>query len=127
TAGGYGGGSCAPITRGAVTRFAEDGAPLLMSGITMRGNSVDLAASAQGDFLAIASPGGYFLGGETLQVYATAMMQDTMDQDVCTGPSLIAGNNNSQVIAVAFDGQGLLYSFSREPVELEIFSLAGWQ
>jgi mono/diheme cytochrome c family protein len=126
TAGGYGGGSCAPITRGAVTRFAEDGAPLLLAGIAMHGTSVDLAASAQGDFLAIASPGGFFLGGGTLQVYHTSMLQDATSIDVCPGPTIVGNNPNNQVTAVAFDAQGLLYSFSREPVELEIFSLAKW-
>jgi Cytochrome c len=125
TAGGYG-GSCAPITRGAVTRFSEEGAPLLLSGISMHGVSVDLAASAQGDFLAIASPGAFLLGGQSLQVFPTSHMRDDMSQDGCLTPPGISVPSASQVVAVAFDGQGLLYSFSREPVELEILSLAKW-
>jgi mono/diheme cytochrome c family protein len=123
--GGYSGSGspCASITKGAVTRFAPDGTPHIMSSISLQGVSVDLAPSAAGDWVAVASPGSYLSGGQTLQLYATAAMTDGMSQDFCVGPQLFAGGS-SQVVAVAFDAAGLLYSFSREPVELEILSLA---
>jgi mono/diheme cytochrome c family protein len=123
--GGYSGSGspCVSITKGAVTHFASDGTPRSMSGIALQGLSVDLASSAAGDWLAVASPGGYLPGGQTLQLYATASMTEDVSQDFCVGPQLFGGGS-SQVIAVAFDAAGLLYSFSREPVELEILSLA---
>jgi mono/diheme cytochrome c family protein len=122
TVGGYG-SACAPITKGAVTRFGAEGTPQVMSGVALQGLSVDLAPSPSGEWLAIASPGGYVLGMQTLQLYATASMIDDMSQDFCSAPAWVGGGSN-QVVAVAFDAQGLLYSFSRAPVELEILSLS---
>jgi mono/diheme cytochrome c family protein len=119
--GGYG-GNCAPITQSAVTQFAGDGTPLSTMNVAMLGVSVDVALSPDGQWLAVASPGGYLAGARTLQVYGTThMAAEFRGENGCSQSALGAGAS-SQIIAVAFDAAGLLYTFSREPAELEIFS-----
>jgi mono/diheme cytochrome c family protein len=119
--GGYGSG-CAPITQGAVTRFGSDGTPLSTLPIATLGLSVDVAVSADARFLAVASPGAYLQGRSTLQVYATATMVSEISADGCPG-AMMLGGDRGQIVAVDFDATGLIYTFSREPAELEIFSL----
>jgi mono/diheme cytochrome c family protein len=121
TQGGYGAG-CAPITQGSISRFGADGTPQGAVPIATLGLSVDVAISANGSWLAVASPGGYLVGNTTLQLYMTANMTSEITSDSCPGPMLAAGGG-SQIVAVDFDAAGLLYTFSREPAELDIYQL----
>jgi mono/diheme cytochrome c family protein len=124
TQGGYGAG-CAPITQGSISRFGADGTPQGAVPIATLGLSVDVAISGNGSWLAVASPGGYLVGNTTLQLYNTANMTSEITSDSCPGPTLAAAGG-SQVVAVDFDAAGLLYTFSREPAELDIYELGNF-
>jgi mono/diheme cytochrome c family protein len=120
--GGYG-GACAPITQGAITRFDMDGVQTGTMPIALHGVSVDLAISADGQWLAVASPGAYLQAGFTLQVYATARLTTEFVADGCGDSANAGGGSTGQAVAVAFDAAGLLYSLNREPAEIEVSRL----
>ncbi|MDB4987392.1 MAG: hypothetical protein JWN04_2570 [Myxococcaceae bacterium] len=162
-AGGYGGGfgNCQPITQGGVTRYDAAGkpsSPILLGGAAL---VVDIAASSDGRWLALAKPGAYLRGeSASLEVISTALSSaggngdagvaipasTTLDGGVpslppgvfvtadgglqFTGPSFISPSQcntgwtegfDVQTTAVAFDLEGNLYAFSREPAQLTIY------
>jgi len=155
-AGGYTSGAlgCSPITQPSITRYDERGghdAPILLGGAAL---AVDVAASNDGRWLAVAKPGA-FLRGEraSLEVISTSsrsgdgapldggvaldagpsdLFTQTADGSIVFDPTnFIAPNDcntgwgdvfDAQTTAVAFDAQGRLYAFTREPAELRIFA-----
>ena len=120
--GGYGSG-CQAITSGAVTEFASDGTPSRSMPVNLQGLSVDMALSPDEKWLALASPGGYVGSQPTVQVYSTdAMQSGDLPAGSCGSPNSAAGDEN-QTVAVAFGGDGVLYSLSREPAELTLYQL----
>ncbi|MDB4974666.1 MAG: hypothetical protein JWN48_3007 [Myxococcaceae bacterium] len=148
-AGGYGGG-CQPITQPAITCYDAHGKPqrepaLLGGGALM----VDVAVSPDGRYFALAKPGEYLRDERgTLEVLSTLASSDsslqgmgapTLKLDADGGivtdfdpsrPSptpcnvgLEVQTRNMQTTAVAFDGSGKLYAFSREPARLTVYEL----
>jgi mono/diheme cytochrome c family protein len=118
--GGYGSGGCATITGGKVTELDPDGKTVRAMGVPLLGLSVDAALSANGKWLAIAAPGAYLRSSGTLQVFATTSMQTGENPGDCQVPTHSGGDEN-QTTAVAFDDNNVLYAYSREPAELQIF------
>ncbi|MDB4974665.1 MAG: hypothetical protein JWN48_3006 [Myxococcaceae bacterium] len=161
--GGYGGaGSCQPIVQGGITHYDAKGqgsTPVLLGGAAL---VVDLAASPDGRWLALAKPGA-FLRGErpSLEVISAELRAVEPDagvsvdagvvvsdagvglrdggvgkdvpgdgEDLDFDPSATSNGCNvgfwsegfdAQVTAVAFDNEGNLYAFSREPARLTIY------
>jgi mono/diheme cytochrome c family protein len=119
--GGYGSGGCSTITGGKVSELDADGNTLRSMGVALLGLSVDAALSPNEKWLALASPGGYARSAGTLRVYATNAMLTVELAEHCQESSHAGGDEN-QTVAVAFDDNNVLYSFSREPAELQIFA-----
>jgi hypothetical protein len=145
-AGGYGGG-CQTITQPGATQFDESGKPTHSATFLGAGLTVDVAVSADGQLLAMAAPAGY-LGGRsgTLRVLPFAALAPIapvssaqpkaapVSRDAglpssptparrtggCDGAWSVAAD--VQTTAVAFDGKGLLYAFSREPAQLTVYT-----
>jgi mono/diheme cytochrome c family protein len=132
--GGYGGG-CQTITQPSLTLFGADGSPNDSTTIFPRGLAVDVAVSPKGDLVALAEPGSYLRQLETVEVVQMAVVTNSFieqkfPQDAgfvappdggFGGGSCITGwtyGNDIQATSVAFDGEGNLYAFSREPAQL---------
>lgn len=124
-AGGYGGG-CSSIVQGAITAFGLDGQPTGSMPVQMTGLAVDVAASPNGEWLAVAAPGGYLQANATLQLYSTSQgLELEPTGGSCSARVQQTAGREGQTVAVAFDGAGLLYAFSREPAELTVYSISG--
>jgi mono/diheme cytochrome c family protein len=121
TGGGYGSGGCSTITGGKVTELDAQGQTVRSMGMPLLGLSVDAALSPNGKWLAIAAPGAYLRSSGTLQVFATTSMHAGENAGDCQVPTHSGGDEN-QTTGVAFDDNNVLYSYSREPAELQIFS-----
>lgn len=120
--GGYGsGGGCSTITSGRMSELDAQGTTVRSMNVQLFGLSVDTALSPNGKWLAVASPGAYARAQGTLQVYATTGMQAIETLGVCQAPSHSSGEEN-QTTGVVFDDNNVLYSFSRDPAELQIFA-----
>jgi mono/diheme cytochrome c family protein len=148
SAGGYGGG-CQPITQGGITRYDADGkpssAPILLGGSAL---VVDVAASDDGKWFALAKPGAYLRGEQgSVEVLAANLVVTTQvdsDAGVMPNPDPLPGvfldggvlppfasecntgaarGESAQTTAVAFDGQGTLYALSREPAQLTVYQV----
>ena len=183
SAGGYGGG-CQPITQAGITHWDADGKPtppVMLGGAAL---VVDVAASDDGKWFALAKPGASLRGEQGSLEVISAQLQVVGDGSggpgvppqsagvvdagvVMATPAMLpvatpfendpgfdadggvgepldasvamptkagssfANNCNSgwgdgatvQTTAVAFDGTGKLYAFSREPAQLAIYDL----
>jgi mono/diheme cytochrome c family protein len=119
--GGYGSGGCNTITSGKVSELDPNGVPLRSMSVPLLGLSVDAALSPNGQWLAIASPGAYLRSIGTLQVYASSGMLTDEPVGECQTPQYSAGDEN-QTVAVVFDDNNVLYAYSREPAELQIYA-----
>jgi hypothetical protein len=104
--------------------------------------AVDLAASADGRWLAVAGPGNYALGGNQVQLYsmndfrsAAEPRFDTPEPRSRPGAPPIArcapGGDwlevSGEVVAVDLGRPGMLIVQTREPATLQLFDLGGGQ
>ena len=124
---GYGAG-CDAIVRPALTLFDADAKPAATLRLpSSLGIAVDLALSANGQWLAFADPSAYLAEKPTLQLLSTPrFLADSERQGLATSlcenaPTAIELVSDGQATSVAFDRAGLLYVFSREPAQLYVF------
>jgi len=133
-AGGYGGGnaSCDTITHPAVTKYDDTGAPGLALRVNAPGSIVDVAASPDGKWLAMAQPGAYLRGARgSVTVASTdgsplSNASAPVDAGVGRAQGCSIGPEwgaDIQATAVTFDPDGNLYAFSREPAQLSVFTV----
>lgn len=141
--GGYGGGGgCSSISQPAVS-IVTGGAVDKERSFALGGASlaVDAALSPDGDWLAVANPGGYLRGGETLVVYSAVTEDNSLFPPIDGGTEveaeptscasmLVSTGYESQTTAIAFAPNGHLIAQSREPALLHVYKLtsqdAGW-
>jgi mono/diheme cytochrome c family protein len=137
--GGYGGG-CETITQAGLTYYDDKGQPTNTITLSPHGLVVDVAVSPDGRFAALAEPGGYLQQRTTVELLPIEGLDvpvqtdggvlsfDTprpiQDGDIFLQPSCASGPGaaeDAQVTSVAFDDEGTLYAFSREPARLFVY------
>jgi len=133
---GYLGGNCGPIVQPSLTRFDASGhvadslqlhAPFSLG--------VDLALSAQREWLAIAAPAAYIQGAPTATLQWTEILLERsriapgidttrsdsdLQREHCSPPRSIELSHDAQAVAVAFDAQATLYIQNRVPARLDV-------
>ncbi len=147
SSGGYGGG-CQTITQPGITAYDAEGKVVNTMTLSPHGLTVDFAVSPDGQFAALAEPGSYLNGGFTLElVQLQGLASRPQDAGIFVGDSGLGGLNDggiasgpvffdagvfgpiqcaggpgaaedSQITAVAYDDEGVLYALSREPARL---------
>ncbi|HEX5658790.1 MAG TPA: cytochrome-c peroxidase [Polyangiales bacterium] len=115
--GGYGGG-CETITQPSITSFSTEGAASASAPTTLfpHGLAVDLAISPDQQWVAVAEPGAYLQGQNTVEVLPRKAL-DSFSSCI----SGIGLGDYYQATAVAYDANGALYVFSREPAGLHVY------
>jgi DNA-binding beta-propeller fold protein YncE/mono/diheme cytochrome c family protein len=122
TPGGYGGGgSCTTVTGTTIDTVALDGSAQAGATITAT-TAVDFAVSPSEQWVAVASAGAYLNGRGTVQFYPLSTVVNTVPPGSCSGPSQELGSG-TQATALAFDPSGRLIVQSREPAQLQIYTL----
>jgi hypothetical protein len=117
--GSYGGG-CETITQPTISivdgEFVDSdfGAP---SALLPHGLAVDVAASPDGRWIALAEPGAYLQGLNTVEIFDRSFLGG-FAQSCLTGTGL---GDAYQATSVAYDAAGKLYVFSREPAALHVY------
>jgi DNA-binding beta-propeller fold protein YncE/mono/diheme cytochrome c family protein len=117
--GSYGGG-CETITQPVFSVIDTDLADSNLaapSTLMPHGLAVDVAASPDGRWIAVAEPGAYLQAQPTVELFDQGSLGF---MKVCVGGFAISGDY--QATSVAFDAAGQLYVFSREPASLHVYT-----
>jgi DNA-binding beta-propeller fold protein YncE/mono/diheme cytochrome c family protein len=119
--GGYGGG-CASVTETTVTPISAEKIATAGWPLASATTAVDVSASPDGKWFAVASSGSSLQGMAAVQLYSSSEVTRPVPEGACMGPTAEA-SYNAQAVAVSFDSSGRLLVQSREPAQLEVFSL----
>jgi mono/diheme cytochrome c family protein len=120
----YGGGGCAAVVQGAVTRALPGGALLSSGPVALMTLPVDMAVSADGEYIAVATAGTPGIGGVLIETPRVDDARTTVDpgpesEPPCYEPIPITlPDDHAQAIAVAFDDTGRVLVQTREPARV---------
>jgi cytochrome c553 len=122
----YYGAGCDSIMEAAISRIDAEGQIDESGGIYGVAQPVDAAISPDANWLVLAVPSAWALGTQsTVQVFNRALVAEPPVEGSCDGFAVAEGDLEAQAVAVAFDRSGQLLVQSREPAQLDIYTLEG--